>query len=858
MTENKNWKKIVSGMMALTLVAGTVPANVGGFLTGSTAIVASAEGENIDDNELGEVDIEVPEDEWEYSRCMWYEDEEQEYVALFVFTKGTERENIAGVVTKEVIEPTCEKVGKTVYTAVATFEDKTVTDYKEINIVPATGHKWQTPTYDFTQDDSVCTATCICENGDHPKEEIVNGKFSEVKPATVSAEGVGQYVFEFEDPAFEKQIKEVTIPKLTPVYGEPEYKWSDDYKTATATLPCENGTEADAIVEKVDTTSSVAEGDEATCTKKGKTTYTAVFKDQRFETQTTTVEDIDATGHTYEAPVWKWDDNTKTAVATFYCINDDDQTDTDADDITKKYIVEPTCEEGGSAIYTATVTFDGETYTDSKEYEEEAKGHNWVPTWHWDENNSAVAHFKCSDHEKPIYGAALAEVEEEVHPSSCTEQGYIEYTASVEYDGKLYVCDEEHKVELPLADHEFADPEYVWTETEDGLKCTATRTCKNCDETETEEAVVEYKVEKEATVREEGKGVYTATFENAEFKTQINEVEIAKLEAKYADPVYTWNEDHTECYAVSKCLNGDVDDNIEEYGEISSKVTREATCSKMGETTYYATFENAAFTTVSESIDNIDMIDHEYGVATWSWIPNDDGTYTATMKKTCVKCGDTITYDAEVTSETVGDKIIYTAIAEVDGVKIASTMEKIIDVDKTPDITFEKGDGCVKLTWTAVEGAEKYGIVAYQNGSWTLLNQGYPTSYVLNGLKAGNEYKVAVIAMFDGQWNMDFSNAITVTPNDAAAKYPIVENIEYNEEFHQFRLSWNAVEGAQQYGIAVKLAGKWKVQAYTDKTTFTSPKLRAGSSYEMLVCAKVNGKWDLGAMNSRIFTVTIK
>ena len=112
--------------------------------------------------------------------------------------------------------------------------------------------------------------------------------------------------------------------------------------------------------------------------------------------------------------------------------------------------------------------------------------------------------------------------------------------------------------------------------------------------------------------------------------------------------------------------------------------------------------------------------------------------------------------------------------------------------------------------------------------------------------------------MFDGQWNMDFSNAITVTPNDAAAKYPIVENIEYNEEFHQFRLSWNAVEGAQQYGIAVKLAGKWKVQAYTDKTTFTSPKQRAGSSYEMLVCAKVNGKWDLGAMNSRIFTVTIK
>ena len=692
MTENKNWKKIVSGMMALTLVAGTVPANVGGFLTGSTAIVASAEGENIN-NELGEAEFEVSEDEWEASDWKWYADDEKEFIVVAYITKGDETKQLATVVTKEVIEPTCEKVGKTVYTAVATYEDKTFTDFREINEVPAIGHKWQTPTYDFTQDDSVCTATRICENDDHPQTEEVDGIFSVVKPATVSADGVGQYVFEFKNPAFEKQIKEVTIPKLTPVYGEPEYKWSDDYKTATATLPCENGTEADAIVEKVDTTSSVAEGDEATCTKKGKTTYTAVFKDQRFETQTITVEDIEATGHTYEAPVWKWNDETRTAVATFYCINDDDQTDADADEITKKYIVEPTCEEGGSAIYTATVIFEGETYTDSKVYEEEAKGHNWVPTWHWDENNSAVAHFKCSDHEKPIYGAALAEVEEKVHPSSCTEHGYIEYTASVVYDGKLYVCDEEHKVELPLAEHEFADPEYVWTETENGLKCTATRTCKNCDETETEEAVVEYKVEKEATVKEPGLGIYTAKFENAAFETQTNNVEIAKLEAKYADPVYTWNEDHTECYAVSECLNGDVDDNIEEYGEISSKVTREATCSKMGETTYYATFENDAFTTVSESVDNIDMKDHEYGVATWSWTPNDDGTYTATMKRTCVNCGDTITYDAEVTSETVGDKIIYTAIAEVDGVKIASTMEKIIDVDKTPDITFEKGDG---------------------------------------------------------------------------------------------------------------------------------------------------------------------
>ena len=36
-------KKTIAFVMAFTLVAGTMPANVGGFLTGGTAIVASAE-----------------------------------------------------------------------------------------------------------------------------------------------------------------------------------------------------------------------------------------------------------------------------------------------------------------------------------------------------------------------------------------------------------------------------------------------------------------------------------------------------------------------------------------------------------------------------------------------------------------------------------------------------------------------------------------------------------------------------------------------------------------------------------------------------------------------------------------------
>ncbi|MBO4865403.1 MAG: carbohydrate-binding domain-containing protein [Ruminococcus sp.] len=94
---------------------------------------------------------------------------------------------------------------------------------------------------------------------------------------------------------------------------------------------------------------------------------------------------------------------------------------------------------------------------------------------------------------------------------------------------------------------------------------------------------------------------------------------------------------------------------------------------------------------------------------------------------------------------------------------------------------------------------------------------------------------------------------------DPTANYPKVTKIEYSEKYHQFRLTWDAVDGAEKYGVAVYLAGKWKVvDQNITTTTFTSPKLAAGQTYKMVVCAKINGSWDISKINSRAFTVTVK
>ncbi|SEK57039.1 BspA family leucine-rich repeat surface protein [Ruminococcus albus] len=90
--------------------------------------------------------------------------------------------------------------------------------------------------------------------------------------------------------------------------------------------------------------------------------------------------------------------------------------------------------------------------------------------------------------------------------------------------------------------------------------------------------------------------------------------------------------------------------------------------------------------------------------------------------------------------------------------------------------------------------------------------------------------------------------------------YPTSIKVEYSEKYHQVRFKWNKVEGADRYGIAVYLAGKWKVQAQniTD-TVYTSPKnLTTGMTYKVAIAARVNGKWDTANAIKNAVTCTIK
>lgn len=156
-------------------------------------------------------------------------------------------------------------------------------------------------------------------------------------------------------------------------------KWSEDFKSATAEFTCENCTDVQTVEANV-----AAKTDDATCTTGGKVTYTAKaeLKDKNGKVLATATEsktvDVQALGHEYESK-FDWAKDGSSAKLTLTCKRGDDTQSVDAV-VAKdeKNCVAPTCTEAGKNVFTATATYEGKEYTDTKEVAVPALGHHYV------------------------------------------------------------------------------------------------------------------------------------------------------------------------------------------------------------------------------------------------------------------------------------------------------------------------------------------------------------------------------------------------------------------------------------------------------------------------------------------------
>ena len=365
---------------------------------------------------------------------------------------------------------------------------------------------------------------------------------------------------------------------------------------------------------------------EATCTKDGSydEVYYCTVKDCKAELERVH-KTIQATGHKYGEPVFTWSKDYSTVTLTFTCANDKSHIETVEATVTSETVA-ATCETAGKTIYTATAEFEGKIYTDSKEVEIKAIGHDYAnPVFVWSEDYStAKATFTCT-HDAAHISEKDCEVTAKTVNATCTTEGTVTYTASVTLAGKTYT--DTKVVNNKALGHKYGEAEFSWSE--DYSTAKAVFTCENDkSHIETVEATVTSETVA-ATCETAGKTVYTAT---AEFEgktyTDSKEVEIKAIGHKYGEPVFTWNDDYSKVTATFTCANDK--SHIENKEAEVTSATVAATCIEAGKVTYTAevTFEGKTYSDVKEAV--IPATGHD-----WSeWVKV--GTRE---KSTCSRCG---------------------------------------------------------------------------------------------------------------------------------------------------------------------------------------------------------------------------
>ena len=257
-------------------------------------------------------------------------------------------------------------------------------------------------------------------------------------------------------------------------YDDTDAMFAIDNVTMTygATDPCADGHTLTAVAEVPATCEETGVKAHWVCSVCGK-----LFSDADGKNETTLEAlTIPATGHAWGQPAWTWT-GTESASAVFTCGNDGSHTQTLPAAVTSQVTTEPGCESTGVRTYTATVTFEGQTYTDTKTETLPAAGHAWgQPVWQWT-GFAAQAVFACArdaGHTQTLTAAVTSQVTTE---PGCESTGVRTYTATVTLEGRTYT---DTKTEtLPATGH---DTEIVGAKpatcTQDGY--TGDEVCKTC------------------------------------------------------------------------------------------------------------------------------------------------------------------------------------------------------------------------------------------------------------------------------------------------------------------------------------------------------------------------------------------
>ena len=459
--------------------------------------------------------------------------------------------------------------------------------------------------YVWTQEggDWYCTGHAKCGYCGWPIEETVKATF--VDKTDCTEKGERTYTATFKHKCFEPQTMTKSLDPIGHDWGKPEYSWAkqDGEWYCTAKRVCKR----DASHVEEQTAKASVETTPATCLKAGRSVYTAKFDGDVFKTQTRTVA-LGVLGHDWADPEYSWSqkDGSWFCTAKRVCKRDASH----IEDETVKATVETTpatCLEAGKSVYTAS--FKSDTFkTQTKTEKLNPLDHDWGKaeyTWSEKDGDWSCTAKRICKRDASHVDEQTVKATVETTPATCTEAGKSVYTAA--FDGDAF--ETQVKTEkIAALDHDWAGPEYSWSQKDGAWYCTAKRVCKR-DASHVDEQTVKATVKTTpATCLDKGESVYTAKFDGDVFETQTKTEVLDALGHDWGEPEYSWIEKDDGWYCTAKRVcKRDASHVEKETVKAAYEVTTPATTEKEGEGTYTATFENEAFETQTktESIDKL-------------------------------------------------------------------------------------------------------------------------------------------------------------------------------------------------------------------------------------------------------------
>ena len=657
---------------------------------------------------------------------------------------------------------------------------------------------------------------------------------------------------------------------------------------------CDNEPTEDQI--KVNVVKDTENSKAATCTEKGKDVYTATatVKDAEGKTEIGTLTadpkevDLPALGHKYGEPTWNWtkgENNTYTATATFTCANDEKHVETVDAKVTEKSDG-ATCTEAGKITYTATVTFEGKDYTDTKTEEVAALGHNYgEPTWNWskgdDGSYTAIATFTC-DRCKDVQKVVATVGDPVETKATCEADGKTVYTAKVTFNGKDYTNTKEEVIKA--IGHKYGEPTWNWAKGENNTyTATATFTCANDEKhVKTVDAKVTEKPEG-ATCTEAGKIVYTAkvTFNGKDYTDSKEEtVEALGHDYQTTTTKATLSKDGS---IVTKCTRcGDVTEN--------TTIAYPKTITLSEDHYVYDGQEKKPEVSVvgsdgkAISADNYDVKYPESAVAGGSYdvVITFKGNYEGTVTKTFTigQMDSELKYaKSSVTVDYKGGAVVdnaYTSKASAKDIKFTTSNKNVAAVDSEGNVTIvgpgtatitaqisgsesykdakaaytvkvnslatpavpkvtNGKDGAV-VTWTAVKNAETYSVWRKTSSTgWKKLATVEGTTYTDKTAESNQTYYYTIRCMNAGK------NICTSDYNRTGTKayYLAASNISsLTLTSNGIVVKWNKVAGAKSYRIYRKTTGGYTRIGTVNNgntTSYTDTTAESGKTYTYAV-----------------------